>query len=110
MIEPEELRRWERQIATMLRQAATDDPETFAAVAQLLTVAATDGLVWSAAGLTSAQADGKAVFSWEDIGRALGVTKQSAWRKFSHYRDGARFDVLDRFTTRMGSLNARRTS
>lgn len=82
MIEPDELRRWERQIATMLRHAADDDPEGFAALARLLDTAATEGLRVAAQHLREPAANGTPGYSWADIARALDIPKSSAVSRF----------------------------
>jgi hypothetical protein len=82
MIEPEELRRWERQIATMLRHAGADDPEGFAAVALLLDRAATEGLRLAAQHLRQSDGNGQPGYSWAEIARALDVPKSSAVSRY----------------------------
>lgn len=85
MFEPSEVARWERLTLAMIRNAANDDPEAFAQIvavvdraaallpgaAQRLVVNSGDQLVWIAGG-----------FSWSSIGRALGVSRQAAWKRF----------------------------
>lgn len=75
MIEPEDVRRFERHIDLMIR-AASDDPAAFA-VGVRLAARLQAGLKASAGALLDQG------FSWTDIGNELGVRKQSAharWR------------------------------
>jgi hypothetical protein len=80
MMEPEELRRWERLTAAMIRKAGEDDPEAFAAVVNILD-AARDQLREAAFVLRCAPNQQRG-FSWFDIGQALGVTRQAAQQRF----------------------------
>lgn len=75
MIEPEQAARFRRELAAMVR-AAGDDPEAFATVAGLIDSArvAMHGAV------TELREQG---FSYSDIGRALGVSKQAAQQRFA---------------------------
>lgn len=74
MIEPEDMRRFQRHIEFFTR-AAADDPAAFAQVVSLYEElgmklrAATPGLL-------------RQGFSWEDIASALGVRKPSAWERW----------------------------
>lgn len=75
MLEPDEVRRFGRELAHMVKRAA-HDPEAFAAVWQLLDTAAktmpdaADRLI----------GDG---YSWGDLGRALGVSRQTAHSRYA---------------------------
>lgn len=74
MIEPEDVARYRRELAAMLR-AACDDPKAMAQVAELLT-AAQAGLPVVARRLITQG------YSWSDVGAELGVSRQAAWRRF----------------------------
>lgn len=95
MIEQREIDRFRRQLAAMLSHAAGapvaggsvpadssgGDPEAFAQVVELLTWAAGDGLREAAEQLRQPHENTRA-YSWADIGRALGMNRQSAWERF----------------------------
>lgn len=85
MLEPEEMRRWERMTAAMLRRAADDDPEAFAQVVKVLDQARAElpdvcARVRAAAGPDARR--GAPFYSWAQIGAALGVTRQAAAQRF----------------------------
>lgn len=75
MLEPKTIARYERELRAMLRTAGDEDPEGFAAVHQLLTQAVNALPV--AAELNRAQHG----YSWADLARALGVSRQAAQQK-----------------------------
>ena len=75
MLEPAEVKRWQRLSAAMLRHAAEDDPEAFAQVVKVLD-GARDALAEVANDL---RADG---YSWAALGDALGVTRSAAQQRF----------------------------
>lgn len=75
MLEPNTIARYERELRAMLRTAGDEDPEGFAAVHQLLTQAVNALPV--AAELTRRQHG----YSWADLARALGVTRQAAQQR-----------------------------
>lgn len=72
MLDEKEVARYERELQAMLRRAGDEDPEGFAAIHQLLTRAASQ--LPTAAALCREQHS----YSWTELGRALGVTRQSA--------------------------------
>jgi DNA invertase Pin-like site-specific DNA recombinase len=74
MMEPEQVKRFERE-GRALVNAACDDPE---ALAQAVVIMRNmqDQLHQAVIEL---QAQG---FSWTDIAKALGITRQSAWKKY----------------------------
>lgn len=78
MIEPEQAQRYRRELAAMVR-AAGDDPEAFATVAALLD----DARTAMHAAVTELRKQG---FSYGDLGRALGVTKQAAQQRYANTR------------------------
>ena len=77
MLEPEEIKRWERMTAAMIRHAAEDDPEAFAQIVTVLDNArqrlpmAAQMLV----GGTEEQGLAAGAYSWADLGRALGISR-----------------------------------
>lgn len=80
MFEPREIDRYRGFIQAMVRKAGQDDPESFALAVQLLDEGRA-ALVDAAEALRTQ--DGVAGgYSWDDIARALGVTRQSAWERF----------------------------
>lgn len=74
MIEPRDLRRL-RWYATALA-GSIDDPD---ALAQVVAIQGTldREITWRVRELVAGG------FSWDDIARALGCTRQTAWRKYS---------------------------
>jgi hypothetical protein len=82
MFEPNEIRRWERQLSAMLEHAAQDDPEGFAVVVRLLDKAVTDGLRNAASVLRAPAHNGAPGYSWQDLASALGVTRSAAAQRF----------------------------
>lgn len=82
MLESREQDRYRRQIAAMLKSAGGDDPEAFAFVVALLDDAVRTGLPAAAQRLQqpTAQAPG---YSWRDIAGAMGVSRATAWQRFS---------------------------
>lgn len=85
MLEPREVERWQRLTAAMIRKAGQDDPEAFAQVVTIV-----DGmkhqLVQAAFDLRYPEGEwlGRpgVGFSWTDLGRALGVTRSAAQKRF----------------------------
>lgn len=77
MLEPNTIARYERELRAMLRTAGDEDPEGFAAVHQLLHQAV-DALP-VAAELNRTQHG----YSWADLGRALGISRQAAQQRLS---------------------------
>lgn len=74
MMEPEQVKRFERE-GTALARKAGDDPE---ALAQAVTIIGNMEEQLKVA-VINLQVQG---FTWTDIAKALGVSKQSAWRKY----------------------------
>lgn len=81
MFEPREVDRWRRQLAAMLDHAAGDDPEGFAQVVELLDQAHGEGLRNAAARLRQPTAVAPG-YSWADLARPLGVTRDGAAKRF----------------------------
>lgn len=86
MFEPEELKRWERLTAAMIRKASQDDPEAFAAVVRILDDAQAS---LPTACNTLRYPDGgddlpaRATYSWQQLATALGVTRSAAYQRFN---------------------------
>lgn len=86
MLEPAEVKRWERMTDAMLRHAAADDPEAFAQVVKVLDDARAKlpetarQLLPNAVG-RAYRPDG---YSWAAIGAALGISRQAAQKRFGH--------------------------
>jgi hypothetical protein len=74
MIEPRDIARFEREVTAMMRKAV-HDPEAFAAIVAIVDDARCR-LPLAARNLTEQG------FSWADIGRALGTTRQAAHLRF----------------------------
>lgn len=85
MLEPAEIKRWERLTAAMLNHAANDDPEAFAQVVAIL-AQATAKLPQVAAELRgtldSRPASFDAAYSWAEIAAPLGITRQAAQQRY----------------------------
>lgn len=75
MMEPEDVRRFERDINAIGRKV--NDPEAFAQAVHLY--GQLEGVLKGAADRLRT-VDG---FSWTDIGRALGITRQGAQQRWS---------------------------
>lgn len=77
MLEPDERRRWQRNMDAILRKIGDQDPEGIAELVQLLdqTIAEVPTYI--------AHARGRYGYSWTDIGRALGVSRQAARQRFA---------------------------
>ena len=85
MLEPTEVRRWERLTAAMLQHAADDDPEAFAQVVKVLDDARERLPLVASALRPYVGSDGtqwRRGYSWSDIGRALGISKQAAQQRY----------------------------
>lgn len=78
MLEPEQVSRWRRECNAMIK-ASTDDPEAFAAVKSILD----DTAASLPLALDSLRAQG---FSYADIARALGVSRQNVHKFRSRVR------------------------
>ena len=65
-----------RVMSAMIKRAANGDPEDLALVRQVID-SAEASLVIAVAGLREQG------HSWTQVGEALGMTKQSAWERFS---------------------------
>lgn len=89
MLEPAEIKRWERLTDAMLRHAAADDAEAFAQVVEVLDRAAAK-LPAVAAILTrtdrAPHPGPGARYSWANLAWALGVTRSAAWQRFGPHR------------------------
>lgn len=89
MLERDEVRRWERMTAAMLRQAETDDPEGFAQIVKVLDDARAQlpltchRMRQVGGGL---DVPGQTFYSWAQVGKALGVTKSAAVQRFGTVR------------------------
>jgi hypothetical protein len=81
MIEPRERERWTRELAAMIRKAGSDDPETFAAVVEMLDVAINQ-LPAAAERLRAPQQNGLAGYSWQNIADACSTSRQTVWNRF----------------------------
>lgn len=76
MLEPERITRAQRELRSLVRDAGDNDPEAFAALVGLAEWLRVEGLKEAA----SAQlAHG---YSWADVAKPLGITRQSAWARF----------------------------
>lgn len=73
MIEPSELARFQREVKAMVRYAG-DEPDSLACIVHL----AEQLHAGLAQGAAQCRAQG---FSWADIGRSLGVTRQAAYQR-----------------------------
>lgn len=86
MLEPTEVKRWERMTDAMLRHAAADDPAAFAQVVAVLDRARAK-LPQVANDLCGYEPDGRTFpggeYSWGDIGAALGISRQAARQRFA---------------------------
>lgn len=75
MLEPNDVKRYERELRAMLRRAGDEDPEGFAEIAQLLYTAVD--------GLESAVLDmRRRGYSWRQIADALGVPVSTVHRRW----------------------------
>lgn len=90
MLEPAEVKRWERMTDAMLRHAAADDPAAFAQVVAVLDRAraslpnVADRLVYGAGQVYPTTRE---TYSWGDIGAALGISRQAARQRFARRND-----------------------
>lgn len=75
-------RYWERKMALLVEHAAADDADTFAWFAELLDATARTGMAGAAAALTTRTPDNPRPFSWGELGRALGVSRQAAHKRY----------------------------
>lgn len=95
MLEPDEIAGWRRLTESMIGRAGRDDPEAFAQVVHMidhtqymLELAAYRLHYGQSVALETAPESVQ--YSWAEIGRALGVTKQSVWRRFANVSRWAR--------------------
>lgn len=84
MLEPAEVKRWERLTAAMLRHAAEDDPEALAQVVKVLEDARGKlpevvNQLRQYGGESYGRTTG---YSWAEIAAPLGITRQSAQQRF----------------------------
>lgn len=85
MLEPSEIKRWERLTDAMLNHAATDDPEAFAQVVAVLERA--QGKLPEVARSLRTD-DGRhhisngGGYSWANLARALGISRQAAQQRY----------------------------
>lgn len=77
MIEPQDVKRYQRELRAMLMRAGDEDPEGFAAIAAMLTEAQQS--LWLAAHLTKAQHG----YSWRELARAMDVSTSTLHERFS---------------------------
>jgi hypothetical protein len=77
MLEPNTIARYVRELRAMLRTAGDEDPEGFAAVDQLLRQAV--AALPAAAELNRRQHG----YSWAELGRALGISRQAAQQRLA---------------------------
>lgn len=85
MLEQGKLDGWRRLGAAILREAAADDPEAFAQVVAIVDEWRADLTVACAQLRAGRQLEGRpsqSGYSWEQIGRALGVSRQAAFQRF----------------------------
>lgn len=76
MLEPNDVKRYQRELAAMLRRAGDEDPEGFAAIAHLLT-SAVDGLGDAARNMR------RRGYSWREISNATGMPTATVHRKWA---------------------------
>lgn len=81
MFEPSDTQRYRRQVEAMVKAAGRQDPEAFAFIVELLDRARTE-LVPAACDELRAAKGAAPGFSWADIARPLGVTRQTAQERF----------------------------
>lgn len=77
MLEPSEIKRWERQLRAMLRAGADNDPEGLATVVELVTQA------YKALPFMVELARAEYGYSWADIAAAMPITRQAAHERFA---------------------------
>lgn len=85
MLEPEEIKRWERMTAAMLRHAGKDDPEAFAQIVGVLDGARAKlpDVCAHLRGLEDVDSgESRPTYSWAQIAAPLGVTRQAAAMRF----------------------------
>ena len=85
MLEPQEVRRWERMTAAMLQHAATDDPEAFAQVVKVLDDARAQLPEVAEQLRAPAPPYGPGMircYSWGDLARPLGITRQACQQRY----------------------------
>lgn len=90
MFEPDEIRRWERQLAAMLKAASQSDPEGFAAIVRMLDTAQREGLRQACSELR--ERDG---YSWANLAAPLGVTRGAVAQRFGRTVQGHCTDPTD---------------
>lgn len=86
MLESRSFDGWQRLSRSVLSQVATDDPEALAQVVEHLAwVNAQLPAVVAQMRQATTMADGTVVpgYSWAQVGRALGITRQSAQARFA---------------------------
>lgn len=83
MIEPDQLRRWKREVQAMIDHASHDDPEGFAEIVHLLDAATSKGLRYAAQRLRETNGSGQPGYSWAELARPLGLSKQSVAERFN---------------------------
>jgi hypothetical protein len=85
MLEPDEIKRYERELRAMILRAGDEDPEGFAVIDQLLREATRS--MRQAGVLTRRRG-----YSWHDLARALGCTRQAAYKRLHSTFEGAESD------------------
>lgn len=86
MLEPEEIRRWGRQIESLANKVGHDDPEALrqmACLAEAMTTATKLAANMLVAEYRDGPGDRSFRYSWGEIGAALGISRQAAWERLS---------------------------
>lgn len=81
MLEPSRISRAQRELRALIREAGENDPEALAQVIALSDWLRTEGLA------QAAQAQHGRGYSWSDIGRGVGITRQTAHERFGKTAD-----------------------
>lgn len=76
MLEPERLTRAQRELRALVREVGSNDPEALAELVGLAEWLRHEGLP-AAAGEQVARG-----YSWADVARPLGISRQAAWARF----------------------------
>lgn len=76
MLEPSRISRAERELRSLVRDVAQDDPEALAELVRIAQWLQTEGVA------QAAQEQNNRGYSWAHIGRGLGITRQTAHERF----------------------------